>query len=150
MVDRRSFLKGLGASLLVPTPKLWTPEERQLVLADDIPEPEPQPVPHAPTGTPGGYLLGVLPSPRCWTHPPAVGGRWSAFYTEPHTVTARIDHDLPFSQVEWRAGRNEPYLTRYTFEFEVYGPPHGPFLYVANRDTPGDAARAVIEARARQ
>lgn len=145
MVDRRSFLKGLGASMLVPTPKLWTPEERQLVLADEIPEPEPQPVPHVPTATPGGYLLGVLPSP--WSHPGLP--KWSAFYTEPHTVTIGVDHDLPFSRVEYRAGRYLPEVTRYKFEFEVYGPPHGPhYLFVADRDSPGDAARAVIEARA--
>lgn len=40
MVDRRGFLKGLaafGSAPLVPSPVLWTPEQRQIVATTEMP-----------------------------------------------------------------------------------------------------------------
>ncbi len=71
--NRRSFLKGLSAALVVPSPVLWTPEERELVAglpADVEPEIEGAPAPHGHVDYAGpvnhtgqvGWFMAVLPA----------------------------------------------------------------------------------------
>ena len=155
MVDRRSFLKGMGAALLVPAPKFWTPEERQLVLASDMPQ---QPVPTIPSPRPAaeGYLLGVFrmqrhyrhftgDQPTGWVEEPT--DRWHAFYVEPHSTVIGLDWDLPFTRMDHTyTGHRTPSTTRYTVEFDVYGE-DGKNMCHATGPSPQQAARAAIEAR---
>lgn len=143
MTTRRSFLKGLGASLLVPTPGLWTPEERQLVATDTFGPDTPGP---SPPRSRVGYLFGVFPTSN-WRRPPPSGiseEGWTAFYVEPTSTIFGVE---PIGWEHWTAGRGIPSVYHYKIEFDVYTDDPAGHLAQSHAATPGEAVRAVTTRR---
>ncbi len=140
MADRRSFLKGLSAAFLVPSPTLWTPEERQLVASTDFPPP-PVPSNDLPKAgdpvdwkaPPSGYLMMVMPEidHQSWTHT----GKWTAFHARPHRF--EIERKIDWHETStFCSYERVPTVT----ETDVKASLHNAVWHIG--DTPGAAARA--------